>query len=447
VGSNGLASIAVGSGGSGYTSVPQVVIIGDGENAQATANISGGVVTSIDVRNPGQGYTVALVAIRGGNNAANATALLMPFGLSGTALESYVNRVWFTNGAAAAAFPPKNRTIFSISGSPVNFDPTLGGGAFPSNDSFLRVGYHGLRQSNGFLYLIGDSSLNSISGVQQSTTTTGTAPNTVSTTVTTFNNQNADPQIGSAWPSSVQQFRRNIVLANPMGVHISLGGEVTKISEPLDGFYASVGSQTGLTGIFSLTANFSAAVAQIFGRYVYMILLPVVDQYTGQQVNKLLMTDDVQGRRWWTSQQDVPLIFIAAQEFNSILTAYGTDGTSIYPLFQRPSTGFTKTVRSKLWATPGYFTTKTSLHALGIVEFNIADEPLTFSADNENSLNAASPTSSIAFAPPAAPGLEIFGPQPIGQAGRLTGITLTTTASDVAILSLMIAGQVYSINV
>jgi hypothetical protein len=143
----------------------------------------------------------------------------------------------------------------------------------------------------------------------------------------------------------------------------------------------------------------------------------------------------------------VALTFIAAQEFNSILTAYGTDGTSIYPLFQKPSTGFTKTVRSKLWATPGYFTTKTTLTALGIVQFNIADRPLTFSADNENSSNAGSPTSSITIAAPSAAGLEVFGPQPIGQAGRLTGITLTTTAADVSILSLMLSEQVYSTNV
>jgi hypothetical protein len=446
-GSNGLLSIAVTSGGNGYTSVPQVVILGDGTGAQAEAFVAGGVVTGVTVIDPGQGYTVALVDIRGGNNAANATAILMPFGLSGTALESYVNRIWFTNGGAAAAFPPKNRTIFSIAGTPVNFDPSLGGGAFPSNDSFLRVGYHALRQSNGFLYLIGDSSLNSISGVQQTNTTTGTGATAVTTTNTTFNNQNADPQIGSPWPSSVQQFRRNVVIANTMGIHVSLGGSVEKISEPLDGFYASVGSATAGTGIFAIGENFPSAVAQIFGRYVYMILLPVIDQYTGQQVAKLLMTDDVQGRRWWTSQQDITLTFIAGQELNSILTAYGTDGKSIYPLFQKPSTGFTKTVRSKLWATPGYFTTKTTLHALGIVEFNVADEPLTFSADNEASLNASSPTSSVTLAPPAAPGLEIFGPQPIGQAGRLTGITLTTTASDVAILSLMIVGQVFSINV
>src|SRR5271166_3687342 len=426
VGSNGLASITVDSGGSGYTSVPVVSIIGAGQNAAAVAAVTAGGVASITVTNPGSGYTVALIDINGGNNAANGTALIMPFGLSGTALETYVNRVWLTNGAAAATFPPKNRTIFSDAESVVNFDPSLGGGAFKSNDSFLRVGYHALRQTNGFLYLIGDSSLNSISGVQSSSS--GTPP----MTVTTFNNQNADPQIGSPWPSSPQQFKRNIMLANTLGIHISYGGAVEKLSDALDGFYASSPQ------IFAEGANFSSAVAQIFGRYVYMLLLPVVDLITSQTVNKLLMTD---GKRWWTSQQDVPLIYIAGQELNSVLTAYGTDGRSIWPLFSQPSAAFTKTVQSKLWATPGYFTTKTALAALGMVKWYAVDQPLTFSADNETPSSAT-----ISIPPPPQPGLQVFGPVPIGQAGRLTGITLQTTASNAAILSLMLSEKVESPN-
>ncbi len=424
-GSNGLASIAVDSGGDGYTSVPTVAIIGDGQNAQATAAVSGGVVTTITVTNPGSGYTVALVDIKGGNNAANATPELFPFGLSGTALESFGNRVWITNGGAAADFPPKNRTIFTVGGSPTNSDPSMGGGAFASNDSFLRVGYHALRQTNGFLYLIGDSSLNAISNVQ--TAQTGTPP----VATTTLNNQNADPQIGTPWQSSVQQFKRNIVWANTLGIYISYGGAVDKASDALDGFYASSPQ------IFAPGSNFSSAVAQIFGRYVYMLLLPVVDPITNTTVNKLLMTDQ---KRWWTSEQDKPLTLIASQEFNSIMTAYGSDGKSIWPLFQKPSTGFTKRVISKLWATPGYFTNKVSLHALGIVKFYSSD-PLTFFADNETETDSPS----VIISPPdSVPGIEVFGPIPIGQQGRLTGITLETNAADVAILSLMLADQISS---
>jgi hypothetical protein len=150
------------------------------------------------------------------------------------------------------------------------------------------------------------------------------------------------------------------------------------------------------------------------------------------------MTD---GKRWWTSQQDAALTFVASQELNSTLTAYGTDGKSIYPLFAKPSTNFTKTVQSKLWATPGYFMTKAAQNAHGMVRWYAIDEGLSFSADNETGLSQT-----ITIAPPASPELQVFGPIPMGQAGRLTGITLQTSASDIAILSLMLSEKVESPN-
>ena len=92
IGGNGLNGLAVTNGGTNYTSQPQVQIIGDGTGAQAVAVLSGGVVSSLNLTNPGQGYTVALVAITGGNNAANATVEMMPFGISGTSAEVQIGR-------------------------------------------------------------------------------------------------------------------------------------------------------------------------------------------------------------------------------------------------------------------------------------------------------------------------------------------------------------------
>jgi len=41
----------------------------------------------------------------------------------------------------------------------------------------------------------------------------------------------------------------------------------------------------------------------------------------------------------------------------------------------------------------------------------------------------------------------VFGPLPIGQAGRMTGFTVQTTASDVTLTSLSAAEQIYSTNI
>lgn len=452
-----ITSIGVNYGGTGYRAPPIVSIIGDGTGATAVAQMESGVVTAIIMQTYGQGYSKALVHFSGGNDGAEATTFLMPYGISGTASEVYQGRVWITNGGATASFPPRGRTIFSSAESAVDFGDN--GGAFVSTDSFLRVGYHWLKQTNGFLYLGGDSSINYISGVQTSApATTGGA---ASVPVTTFSNVNVDPQLGSPWPSSVQVFSRNIVFANTIGAFVSYGGAVSKASLPLDGFY--------FTGpIYSATANFSSAVANIFGIPVYMLLLPTIDQLTGQTVNKLLMWD---GKKWFTSQQDRPLTYISTYEINSALTAWGTDGTHLFQLFAQPSTGFTKRVQSKLYADPAYWLTKTARSLTLVAQSYALDNPLTVFIDNENALGSGN--AEITVTPSAglltwtnnvgqpivwtnnanqpivwgAPGLAVMGPYPVGQSGRMIGLTIETDASDLSLLSVMLSEQVYTANV
>jgi filamentous hemagglutinin family protein len=75
-GVSALASIAVGAGGSGYTSVPTVTISGGGgSGATAQATVVNGVVTGITITNPGSGYSSAptITISGGGGEGASAT--------------------------------------------------------------------------------------------------------------------------------------------------------------------------------------------------------------------------------------------------------------------------------------------------------------------------------------------------------------------------------------
>lgn len=429
--------------GSGYKSPPVITVLGDGTGAQATAVINNaGQVTQVVMDNVGYGYTKAIFHLDGGNNAAAASVSLMPVGIQGTTVETYVNRVWVGD---------EKKGYFTAPASPSDFTTSNGAGAFQSTDSFQRVAYHSFKQTNGFLYLISDSSVNYIGGVQSSGTTT---------VQTVFNNLNVDPQIGTPWPSTVQLFSRNLVFANSFGIFVSYGGAVAKISGPLDGVYNTVvtpGSGTPL--LFP-----SSATASLFGIAVYMLLFPIIDPYTGQQVNKLLIWD---GKRWFSSNQEVALTYIASQEINSVLTAWGTDGTNIFPMFRQPSTGFQKVVQSKLWANPSYWFKKTTPNVAGLLNFNNTTGTVTVIVDNE-----ASPTGSVSvdvLSTGAAvwlnqsnvivtwynastqvvtwgsPGLALIEPQQVsdGQVGTLVGITVTTDASDVTLISLALLEQNY----
>jgi len=352
--------VTVTNPGSGYTSSPTVTITGgSGSGAAFSASVTNGYVTSVAVTNPGSswkaGESVTLGFTGGGGTLAAATMTIMPFGVEGTVIETYAGRAWIGYGPSISYTAPSSVTDFATSD---------GGGTITSQDSFLRVGFFGLKQANGFLYTLGDSSINTISGV----TTSGSPP------TTTFSNQNVDPQIGTPWKDTVQVFSRNIVFANSFGVHVSYGGAVTRISSALDGIYTSV----PLSGFGSFVP--SSAVTSIFGIQCYCLLYPVIDQYSGTKLNKILMWD---GKKWWTSQQGVNLTFISSQEINSVLTAWGTNGTSIYPLFQTPSTNFVRVAQSRLWAQPGYFYTKVSKEVFGLFYFTNLDGATTLYIDKE----------------------------------------------------------------
>lgn len=424
--------------GSGYTSVPTVTFSGgSGSGAAATAVVENEAVVRIYMTNPGSGYvigdSVTVGFTGGGGSGAAATVNIMPFGVQGTCVETYSGHVWVGW---------YDQISFTAPGSVSNFAEADGGGTFMSNDSFLRVGYTALRQSNGFLYLVGDSSMNYISGVQ-----TGGTP-----TATTFNNQNVDPQLGTPYPGSVQVYSRNIVFANSLGIYVSYGGAVTKVSQPLDGIFNTVPNFGG--------ANLYSAVANIFNIPVYMCLVPIVDIYTGQQVNKLLMWD---GKKWWSSSQSQSLTQIATQEINSVLTAWGTDGTDIWPLFQNSSELFRKVVQSKLWSNPWYFFTKTSTRLSGVVNFfEDTEQELEISIDSELGVSpqiAAAVGKDLtwlnnneqeiswlndmgdAISWPG-PSLIVFT-QAVGQHGNLIGMTAVTNAPDMAIISLTVVNQTF----
>jgi hypothetical protein len=430
--------------GSGYTSPPTVTYTGaPGTGATFTATIANGIVTAIIVTNAGSGYPFvtispanSLTISGGGGTGAAGTISVVPTAISGTDIETYQGRVWIINGATLT---------FSAPGSVTDFTSGDGGGSITSTDSFLRVSYIALVQTNGFLYLIADSSVSYISGVQ----TSGTPP------VTVFTLLNADPEVGSPWKTTVTTFGRSVIFANAFGAHINYGAAVTKVSDPLNGIYNTVPNFAGITP--------SAAKSILFGVKVWMLLLPIVDPFTVQQVNKLLMWD---GKKWWASGQGVNLIYIQHQEINSVLTAWGTDGFNLYQLFQQPTASFTKVVQSKLWDKPiGYQMVKTAGRLYGITQpFSFNNLTINVSIDNEvgpstipitlspslvvvvNASGTVIPTMNASGALVEVLGstttFAIIHSTAVGQQGILLGMTVTTQAQDMAIISLMFQPEI-----
>lgn len=258
----GLApEVIVTDGGTGYSSAPVIATSGgSGSGAIFQAFVSGGVIIAIGIVSPGTGWlagdTVTLAISDTTGTGATATISLMPFGIQGTAVETYQNRVWVFDGPLCNFTSPQSFDDFTTAN---------GGGSFTSSDSFLRRAYIQAVQTNGFLYLIGDSSVNYISGVQ----TAGDPP------TTTFTNQNVNPEVGSPWPWAVGTVNGNIIVSNAFGVHIASGSTVTKVSEPLDGIYNTVPNFGGFQP--------SAAKHTLFGKKIWALLQRVEDRNVAEQ--------------------------------------------------------------------------------------------------------------------------------------------------------------------
>ena len=339
----------------------------------------------------------------------------MPFGIQGTAIETYQGRAWVANGPIV---------YFAAPGSFTDFATSDGGGNFTSGDNFLKVGYTRLVNTNGFLYLVADLSMNYISGV----TTSGSPP------TTTFTNQNADPEIGTPYPYSVLTRGRDIVLANSFGVHVSRGANLEKVSEALDGVWTSVAN-------FGSLSQLSSAKATVFSKKIWMVLAQIVDPVANTTQNKLLIWN---GKEWYASVQGFgPLTFIATQEINSVLTAWGTDGNVIRPLFQSASTAFQKTIQSRYWDEPGgYQFSKATGRFWSVWNYNVAGSLNILANIDAVAINSGGSTTTdsmtYTIASPTGAGYFVTPPQAVGQQGVLTGMTLQTNEADVSLVSAMI---------
>lgn len=417
-----VSSVSIVNRGSGYSDTTQIITTGGGASivtpAALSPVISGGSIASVIITNGGQyGSNVAptLTVTDVAANAA-ATVTLMPFGIQGTAIETYQGRAWIANGPTI---------YFGAPGSFTDFATSDGGGNFTSGDNFLRVNYVRLVNTNGFLYLIADSSMNYISGVA----TSGTPP------TTTFTNQNADPEIGTPYPASVLVRGQDIVLANSWGVHVSRGAALQKVSEDLDGVWNSVANFGSLTQL-------SSAKATVFSKRIWMVLAQIVDPVSNTTANKLLIWN---GKQWYASVQDFgPLTFIATQEINSVLTAWGTDGLVIKPLFNTPSVGFQKLVQSRLYDEPGgYQFHKSTGRFWSVWDYNVAGSLNIIANIDAVAINGSTGVTDYVVQPytiasPSGTGYFVTPPQAVGQQGVLTGMTLKTNEADVSLVSAMI---------
>lgn len=351
-----VVKVELTSAGSGYEGPPtitfvavpfeqdNVFIAAQGSGAAATAVLSPTSISGVLVSNSGQNYTNAptVVVGAGANNAASATVNLMPYGVSGSAMETYLSRVWILNPGQNpfSIVPPGGQYLVSAAGSIWDFATSDGGLQGLNTDAFLETQYVNIRQSSGYIYFFGDGSIS----VGSNVTSSGTPVST------TFNYQNVDPQAGLLWRDALQDFGRATIIANNTGVYGLYGGAATKISGKADGIFRSA-----IFPPFEGAVTPSGATSTIFMIKHYMLLMTVTDPDTGEMRNVLLGWNE---KDWGIFSQSVNFTFIGTQKNGSSYQAWGTDGTKLYPLFSKPSSGLIKRLDTKFYGADNAFLQK-----------------------------------------------------------------------------------------
>lgn len=419
----GVGTITVSNGGSGYNSTPTLTIVGGGgTGATAVATVSGGVITGATVTNVGIGYTsVPSVVVQSGiNRAASATVSLMPFGISGTSIETFQQHVWigYPHQASNGNGVLQNGAVFNVStpGSFTNFATSAGGLQFTSSDSFLRAQYVNFKQSNGYLYAISDSAVSVISNVQ-----TSGNPAT-----TTFNYQNTDPQTGTSWRDSLQAYSRTLIFANVFGAFGLYGGAVTKISPKMDNIFNNA--------IFPASGGVvpTSAVANIFNLKIYLLNITIKDPITLAQRTVMIGWDE---KEWYVFSQASTFNFIRTQEINSNMIAWGTDGTSLYRLFNQASATLSKRLSSKLYGQNNFLVQKESMGVYAQVQDLSTDTSgVVFSSiavDAEHGSYAIPSIPAFPSTPPPYYAILSMGSGDV--TGTNLGLALTSTSKDFTI--------------
>jgi hypothetical protein len=432
-----ITSVEMINVGNGYASVPTVTYLTNtGSGASGTALVNNGAVTFVQFDYPSQGGSgygsgpdAPIVQFVGGDGPASGTLTLMPFGVSGNAIEMYQGRVWIAN---------LRRILFTAPGSIVDFGD--GGGVFESTDANLISFYTELKQSNGFLYLFADSSVWYLSGVN----TSGSPP------LTTFSLLNVDPQTGTPWRESVVAFGRTLIFANATGIFKLVGGAVEKISEPLDPLFES-NSPLGVNlpnylflpgRLVPTVSGFqpSSALGTVAGKTVYMLSIAITNPFSGASPDFILLMWD--GKRWWTADQDAEVRYVKTFEQMSFFFAIGSDTQRLFELFRVPSEFTTKIIQSKLHIEPSIALQKKSWGMYAMFAGDSAPAVLDFTVDSETGPKTVTQGT---FAATVGQTVMARSSAP-APSGFSIGFTMQTNSGDFWVVDLLLIGQDYALD-
>ena len=329
----GTLSFAVVSGGSGYTNTANTTIAisgGGGTGAVAKAIVQGNAITQVIMTNNGTGYTNAAniaVTITG---AGGNTAVLQPIvsNNQNVGVATFSGRVWVAQG----------RTVYYSAAGFYSDFTSVSAGSLTLTDSTLHGNIVQVLAANNFLYLFGDDSINVFSDVR---VITGGS--------TIFTNTNVSASVGTKRPYAIFPYFRSVLFMNDYGMYALVGSTTSKLSDSLDGMIPNIdfnspiyAGQVLLNNILCAAFNFRYYDANFSKGYRYI---------------QTVFFE----KKWFITSQNDNLKYITTVPVAGKISLFGTDGTTLYRLYNDNINNISTIVQTALMPMEDNIRTKQAL--------------------------------------------------------------------------------------
>jgi hypothetical protein len=217
------------------------------------------------------------------------------------------------------------------------------------------------------LYIFGDDSINVISNVNVNTNG-----------ITLFTNTNVSASVGSKRPYAIFPYFRSVLFLNDYGIYALVGSTTSKLSDPLDGIFPNIdftypiyAGQVLVNNILCAAFNFryyDAVFTQSY-RYIQAVFFE---------------------KKWFLTSQGDSLAYITSVPLNGKITLFGTDGTTLYQLYQSTSTAITSRIQTALLPMGDPIRTKQALK-MGIEATATNTSSITMSATIDSESGSSPP--------------------------------------------------------
>jgi hypothetical protein len=304
---------------------------------------------------------------------------------SGQAIAVYEGIVWVAQG---------RNLIFSVAagtngpgtgyGNNANdWNIANGAGVESLTDPTIRSAVTQMKAENGYLYVIGRTSVNIIGDVQ---VVAGSSPPTP-----VFTNLNIQSIIGTDQPGAVFSYNRTLMFANRYGTFALEGTTALKLSDDIDGTWLDINFAQQVSGGQCVINNILTAAFLIKLNHDPSDAIASNPFTSGEYLLAMWWAD-----KWWFANMG-SLTFTFSAFSNNVPTLFGYAGNKLHALFTDTTTSPSTVFIGPLWDMDVPISDKQTIKAgmemvvktfYGNIELNVDTENTSTAIDKSGQLNS-----------------------------------------------------------